>query len=324
MRDEPEQTWPRGGYSGQRQPPYQPQSFGRDPSAYEPTRPYSGGGDYGGQGSYGGQGQGGYGGYDDPTYPAQQPGQPGQYVPPPEPGRVPRWPDPNQPPAPAPQRPAYSPHPPSGYGEPMSQRAYAPPVVERRPAPAPARRAERHPAGHALPHLPIAHVFLIAGLAAMFIAISQQWGVDAQGNAIFVSSFTSPGVQHITGVDTGVAANKLAYGIVGAAAVLSLAMILFNAVITVVNKIIGVIGLGGCATLLFFPVLWGAATLLFVVLLGAAGFAGLGFLSGLPAVQAHGLSTISVAHYSLGWYLWVGGAAAVFIGMLGQLMLRRR
>jgi hypothetical protein len=106
--------------------------------------------------------------------------------------------------------------------------------------------------------------------------------------------------------------------------VLSAAMILFNLVITVVNKIIGVIGLGGCATLLFFPVLWGAGTLLFVALLGAGGFAGLGFLSGLPAVQARGLSTLSVAHYSLGWYLWVGGTIAVFIGMLGQLVLRRR
>jgi hypothetical protein len=331
MRDEPEQRWPQGGYPGRRQPPNQPQPFGRDPSSYEPTRPYPGGGEYGGQGQgqgsyggYGGQGPGGYGGYDDPTYPSQQ--QPGQYVPPPTPNRVPRWPDPNQPPAQQPpQRPAYSPHPPAGYGygEPMGQRAYAPPAVERRP-PAPARHAERHPAGHALPHLPIAHVFLIAGLAAMFFAVGQQWGVDAQGNAIFVSSFTSPSVQHITGVDTGIAASKLAYGIVIAAAALSLAMILFNIVVTAINKVIGVVGLGGCATLLFFPVLWGAGTLLFVVLLGAAGFAGLGFLSGLPAVQAHGLSTISMAHYSLGWYLWVGGATAVFIGMLGQLVLRRR
>jgi hypothetical protein len=183
---------------------------------------------------------------------------------------------------------------------------------------------ERHPAGHALPHLPIAHVFLVAGLAAMYFAIGRQWGVDTQGNPIFVSSFTSPMVQHITGVDTGVAATNVAYGILIAAVALSAALILFNAVVTVLNKIIGVIGLGGCATLLFFPILWGAALLLSVVLLGAAGFAGLGFLSGLPAVQAHGLSTLSVAHYSLGWYLWVAGAAAVFIGMLGQLVLRRR
>lgn len=308
MRDEPEQTWPQGGYSGQRQPPYQPRSYGRD----EPTQPYPGGG-YGDQGGYGGQGNyGEYGSYNDPTYQPPQP--PGQYVPPPAPNRVPRWPDPNQPPAP---------RQPTGWDDPARQRAYAPPAVERRP-PAPARRAERRPAGHALPHLPIAHVLLIAGLAAMFFAVSQQWGVDTQGNPIFVSSFTSPNVQHITGVDTGVAAAKLAYGIVIAAAALSFAMILFNLVITAINKVIGVIGLGGCATLLFFPVLWGAATLLFVVLLGAAGFAGLGFLSGLPAVQAHGFSTISIAHYSLGWYLWIGGAAAVFIGMLGQLVLRRR
>lgn len=324
MRDDPERTSPWDGSRGQQWPPNQPQAYGRDPSPYEPTRPYPGGGSggygdqgggQGGYGGYGGQGQasyGEYGGYNDPTY--QPPSQsPGQYVPPPTPNRVPRWPDPNQPPAP--QRPAYPP--------PQPQRAYAPPAAERY-APAPSRRAERRPAGHSLPHLPIAHVFLVAGLAAMFFAVGQQWGVDAQGNAIFVNSFTSPSVQHIAGVDTGIAATKLGYAIVIAAAVLSFALILFNFVITIVHKVIGVIGLGGCATLLFFPVLWGAATLLFVVLLGAAGFAGLGFLSGLPAVQAHGLSTISVAHYTLGWYLWVGGTAAVFIGMLGQLVLRRR
>ncbi len=324
MRDEPERMPPWAGARGQQWPPNQPQAYGRDPSPYDPTRPYpGGGGDYGEQGGYGGQSQGSYGeysGYNDPTY--QPPSQsPGQYVPPPAPGRVPRWPDPNQPQPPAPQPPTYPQRPPAGWNEPARQRAYAPPAAERRE---PARRVERRPAGHALPHLPIAHVLLIGGLVAMFFAIGQQWGVDAQGNPIFVSSFTSPSVQHITGVDTGVAATKVAYGIVIAAAVLSLALILFNFVITVVHKIIGVIGLGGCATLLFFPVLWGAATLLFVVLLGAAGFAGLGFLSGLPAVQAHGLSTISMAHYSLGWYLWVGGTAAVFLGMLGQLVLRRR
>ena len=222
MRNEPERTSPWDGSHGPQQwPPSQPQSYGRDPSPYEPTRPYpGGGGGYGDQGGgYGGQGSyGEYGGYNDPNY--QPPSQsPGQYVPPPTPGRTPRWPDPNQPPTPQPpaypQRSDYTPR----------QPAYAPPAAERRE---PARRIERrHAAGHALPHLPIAHVFLVAGLAAMFFAVGQQWGVDAQGNAILVSSFTSPSVQHITGVDTGVAASKLAYGIVIAAAALSFAMILF-------------------------------------------------------------------------------------------------
>lgn len=158
----------------------------------------------------------------------------------------------------------------------------------------------------------------------MFFSIAQQWAVDADGSAIFVSSFTSPQIQHLAGFDTSVAATKVAYGVVIMGAVLGATLILFNAVTTLLNKVIGVIGLSGCATLLFFPVLWGAATLLFFDLLGAAGFAGLGFLSGLPVVQAHGLSTLNVAHYALGWYLWVGGAAAVFFGMLGELVMRRR
>lgn len=292
-------------------------------SAYEPTQPFPAsrrGGDA--QESRYGAGGGGYdrgGGFGEPTYPADPPDS---YTPPRYPGgRPPQWPDPNPPAA---ARPLYST--PPQYRPPRSaEPVYAPPAVAPvRREPRAQAQPRRHPAGIGLPHLPFAHVLLLAGLAAMFVAIAQQWAVDANGSAIFVSSFTSPQIQHLAGFDTGVAAPKVAYGLVIVGAVLGATLILFNAVITLLNKMIGVIGLGGCATLLFFPVLWGAATLLFFDLLGAAGFAGLGFLSGLPVVQAHGLSTLSVAHYSFGWYLWIGGAAAVFVGMLGELVMRRR
>jgi hypothetical protein len=310
-------TPPTPGYGGRGQPPYGPGAPAGWGGQYEPpTQPYPGPG-----GGYGGQG-GEYG-----ETPPQYPG-----------GRPPQWPGPGYdvPPSPPPPQPTY---PQREYPPDQSQQyprrydaqqqarayapeaAYAPPRVQRRE---PAERHRRALTGVALPHLPIAHVLLAIGLVAMGYALTQQWGVNTSGNAIFVKDFTSPQVQHLTGFDTGVAASKLGVGIVIAAAVLSAALVLFNLVVTVLNKVLHVVGLPGCATLLFFPVLWGAATLLFLVLVVAAGFAGLGFLSGLPIVQAHGFSTLTIAHYSLGWYLWLGGIGAVFLGMLGQLVLRRR
>jgi hypothetical protein len=66
------------------------------------------------------------------------------------------------------------------------------------------------------------------------------------------------------------------------------------------------------------------ATFLSVILLAAAGFAGLGFLSNLPIVQSHGITSVQLAQRSLGFYLWAGGACAVFVGMLGEVVMRRR
>lgn len=294
MWDEPEQP-PTPRY------PERTQAFG---GGYPPNAP-------GGQGA-------GYDSYDaEGTYTQPYPGAQQAYTPQPPAypgGRPPQWPAQQYaPPAYPEQPPAYAPEP------------VAPPRPARTAAyAAPARRSERSGRGVSLPHLPIAHVFLIAGVAAMAYAIGQQWGVDSHGAQIFVRDFQSARIQHTTGVDTGALAVRTATVIVGAAAVLSAALILFNLVLTILNKILSIIGLGGIATLIFFPVLWGAATLLFVVLLGAAGFAGLGALSSLPVVQNHAFSVLSIKQYSLGFYLWSGGAVAVFIGMLGQLVLRRR
>jgi hypothetical protein len=310
-------TPPAPGYRGRGQSPYDPSaSQGWDGEYEPPTQPYPGPGT-------GDEGQGG--GYSE--LPPQDPGE-----------RVPQWPGPgyDTPPAPPPLQPTYpqreyQPNEPQQYprrDEAQQQaRAYAPDAAyapQRAQRREPVERQRRTLTGVALPHLPIAHVLLALGLLAMGYALTQQWGVDTHGTAIFVKDFTSPRVQHLTGFDTGVAAAKLGLGIVIAAAILSAALVLFNFVVTVLNKVLHVVCLPGCATLLFFPVLWGAATLLFLVLVVGAGFAGLGFLSGLPIVQAHSFSTLTVAHYSPGWYLWLGGIGAVFLGMLGQLVLRRR
>jgi hypothetical protein len=175
-----------------------------------------------------------------------------------------------------------------------------------------------------LPHLPIAHVILIGGLAAMAYSIAQPWGKSASGATLFIRDFASVQLNHGTTVNTANYAVQAATGIVIAAAALSAFLVLFNTILTLINKVVGVVGLGGCATLIFFPVLWGAATLLFLVLLASAGFAGLGSLSNLPIVANNGISTAQVHSHALGFYLWIGGAIAVFVGMLGEVVLRRR
>ncbi|HLJ81751.1 MAG TPA: hypothetical protein VKT52_09720, partial [Ktedonobacterales bacterium] len=238
-------------------------------------------------------------------------------------GRPPQWPDyqrQQRPPMPAQPRPdpAYAPPPRQRAYYDDGAAAYAPPRAARAE---PERRGERRP--RALPHLPIAHVLLIAGVVAMGFAVSQPWGVDASGTQLFIRDFSSArlSAHH---VDAGALAVRAAYAIVAATAVLSVALILLNTVVTILNKMLGIIGLSGCASLAFFPVLWGGATLLFLVLLAGAGFAGLGSLSNLPIVQDHGFSLVSVQQNAIGLYLWAGGLVAVFIGMLGQLVLRRR
>jgi hypothetical protein len=157
----------------------------------------------------------------------------------------------------------------------------------------------------------------------MALALTQAWGVNASGTAIYIQDFTNARLQS-HGVDVGALALETARFLVFAIAVLGAVLILFNMVTTVLNKVLGVIGAPGCASMLFFPVLWGAALLLFVALLGAAGFAGLGHLSNLPLIADHGFAIAGVAHHVLGFYAWCAGIVAVFIGMLGQLALRRR
>ncbi len=315
---------PYGPPPGGGQPPFDPNATRR--ANYRQDQP--------GQGGYGQQGQGGYEqgspeqqGYGQPDYGQRPPnyGQPPAYRP--DPPRYPAGPAGQPPRWPAQEQQGYG-----GYAGSATPGAYAPqpsypppaqPVPRQRPVErAPEGRSTGH--GVSLPHLPIAHVFLIGGVAAMAFSIAQPWGKNAAGVQLFIKDFAAVQLNHGTGVNTANYAVQAATGIVIAAAVLSAVLLLLNTVVTIINKVIGVVGLGGCATLIFFPVLWGAATLLFVVLLAAAGFAGLGSLSNLPIVANHGISTASVQSHALGFYLWIGGAIAVFVGMLGQLVLRRR
>src|SRR5579859_1785393 len=247
-----------------------------------------------------------------PPYQPDQPRYPG--------GKPPQWPRPDsqrQPPPPDPPRPnpAYAP---------PRQRAYYDDGAAAQPPPRaaqPQRQRSARPA-RSLPRIPIAHVLLIAGVLAMTFAVSQPWGVDANGTQLFIRDFSSTQLS-ARNVDAGALAVRAAYAIAAAAGVLSLALILLNTLVTILNKTLRFVGLPGCASLVFFPVLWGGVTLLFVVLLAGAGFAGLGALSNLPIVQNHGFSLVSAQQNAIGFYLWVGGLGAVFLGMLGQLILRQ-
>jgi hypothetical protein len=236
-----------------------------------------------------------YGGGYYPEYPGYPGGQP------------PRWPAPQQP-APPPVAPRPRPTPPAPVQQ--YQSAYR----------APAARTQK---GISLPHLPIAHVILVLGIAAMALALTQAWGVNAAGTAIYIGDFTNARLQS-QGVDVGALALETARLLVIAIAVVGAVLILFNGVTTVLNKFLGVIGVPGCASMLFVPLLWGAALVLLLVLLAAVGFAGLGHLSNLPLVADHGFAIAGVAHHALGFYAWCAGIVAVFIGMLGQLAMRRR
>src|SRR5262245_42490516 len=183
------------------------------------------GGDERGQSPYGNEGRYGDaqpgGGYDPgygpgygqqpayPSGPAQYPG-----------GPAPQWPnqgyDQGYDQGYAPPGPGYGA--PGGQGVYREQRpAYTPaPPVER-----PHAREERHHrsiVGRALPHLPIAHVFLVGGLVAMGYAISQQWGVNVAGAPVFVKDFAGVQLNHGTGVDTSDLAVRAATGIVAAGA----------------------------------------------------------------------------------------------------------
>lgn len=304
MWDDPTQPPPR---DPNHQPaPYQPYAggadigFGNAPTERYPDRTGGANDPYDQPPPYQPQG---------PLYPESQP---------------PQWPGSRNPspPAQSSYEPEYAPtQPPREYNR--DTMAYAPPrpATEAIAAPPERYRATHQP--RSLPHLPIAHVLLIAGVLAMGYAVSQPWGVDATGAQLFIHDFSNARLS-AHDVDAGALAVRAAYGIVAATGALSVGLILLNTVVTLLNKMLGIVGLSGCASLVFFPVLWGGATLLFVVLLAGAGFAGIGSLSNLPIVQDHGFSLVAVQHNAIGYYLWCGGLAAVFIGMLGQLVLRRR
>ena len=234
-------------------------------------------------------------------------------------GRPPKWPGQQRSMQPA-QAPVYTP---PALPVPRRQEPYQPAPAQYREAAGAPRSRPQASSGRALPHLPFAHIILVLGVLAMGLSLSQVWGFTSSNTAVYIRDFTNARIQQQTNLDTGALALQIATYLVVAVAVLSAALILFNLVITLFNKGLGLLGLSGCASVLFFPLLWGAALLLGVVLLASAGFAGIGYLNRIPIVNEHSLALVNVAQHGIGFYAWCGGIIAVFIGMLGQLALRR-
>ncbi len=255
-------------------------------------------------------------GFPDVTPPPYAPAGP-QY-----PGHPAQWPDRNANPgsgATQTQRAA----PPQPYtdlsGAPQGAYSDAQPYRQPRAA----RPATQRGQGRALPHLPVAHLFLILGVAALAFALTQPWGISSQGATVYIQSFNSSTLTQF-GVDLGSAAFQTASDLVIATGALSLALILTNLITLIINKLLRWIGLPGLASLVFVPLLFLLAALLLLVLLGDAGFGGFDTLSQLPIIRDHGISGVDVAQHALGFYSWWVGVFATFIGMLGQLALRRR
>lgn len=173
-----------------------------------------------------------------------------------------------------------------------------------------------------LPRFHVIHVVLLAGVGAMWLAITQAWGTDAGGAPIYIQQFSIPRIADPS-VDIGQLALQTATGIAVGAVIMAVALLLINIIHTVLNRLLHRLGLTALASILFVPVMTLLILLLLADLALAAGFGGLGFLSQLPFVRDHGFASIGVAHAGIGFYLWWAGIGATLIGTLGEVFIDR-
>lgn len=174
-----------------------------------------------------------------------------------------------------------------------------------------------------LPRFHVIHVVLLAGVCALWLAITQPWGSDAAGAPIYIQQFSIPRISDPS-VDIGQLALQTATGIAMAAVIMAAALLLINFVYTLLKRVLYRLRLSNWTGLFFIPLF----ALLILLLLGdltlAAGFGGLSALSQLPFVRDHGFASIGVAHAAIGFYLWWIGIGATFIGTLGEIFIDRR
>jgi len=247
-------------------------------------------------------------------------------------GRPPQWPDRNANPTDNPgatQRATQRAAPPQPYTDLSGAPGYTgvrnarPGARVQAPIAQPTHRDAAPLQAHSLPHLPVAHLFLILGVAAMALALMQPWGVSSQGATVYIDTFNSATLTQF-GINLGSTAIQTATDLVIAIGVLAAALILVNLLALLINKLLGLIGLSWLGSLIFVPLLLVVVALQLLVLLGAAGFGGFDTLSQLPIIRDNGIAGVDVSQHLLGFYLWWGGIIATFIGALGQIALRRR
>ncbi|MBF6592726.1 MAG: hypothetical protein IVW57_19620 [Ktedonobacterales bacterium] len=228
-----------------------------------------------------------------PPPPPQRPAR--DYPPPAEPfypPAGPRYPEPNYPTEP--QRhptgqPAYGGYPGQGYApQQYPPQGYAPrQPMYAQPAPQPERGHEhlqRHRFGWSLP---VEHLVLAAGIVAMFLALTQPWGVDATGRPILLSDLSY----------------QVAYYTIGALTVLSGLLVLLN-------RRMGCLAFAGCLALFVIP------------LLVAASIGGFEILTSLRVIPQ--LTPDAVKATNRGFFLWWGGLAVMVVGLLFEIITHRR
>jgi hypothetical protein len=158
-------------------------------------------------------------------------------------------------------------------------------------------------------------------VALLLLATRLPWGVDSSGEVIMLQSASIPALATQGGDGTALQA---AYNLIGAIGVLSAGLLLFNVILSGLNKLLGGGCMAGCAMVPLYPILLALIGLLIVAQVLAAGFGGLGALAQVPAAQSYGMAGLGVAHYELGYYVWYTGLILNVAGMLGEFVVRRR
>lgn len=249
-----------------------------------------------------------------PPAPSQQPGR----QPPPSSPKPPIYQPPGMPPAAPPIAP------------PVAPQLPAPLPAQRLPAPAPRRTSRPRvlapaPAaprpGRLRRWVPLPHTLLLLGVALLLLATYLPWGVDASGNLIMLQT---AGVQSLPNQDGGTTAAQVAYNIITVVGGLSVAMLLSNAVLSGLHRLLGRGCFAKSFTALFYPILIALGVALLIAEALAAGFGGISALAQIPAAQSYGVAGLSLAHHELGYYLWYTGIMVNVAGMLGELVVWRR
>jgi hypothetical protein len=160
--------------------------------------------------------------------------------------------------------------------------AEEPPAPQRAAREAP--RHQRHVFGWSLP---IEHIVLAAGIVGMFLALTQPWGADAHGNALYLSAITY----------------RAGYYAIGGLAVL-------GGLLALLNRRMGCLALLGCLGLFALPIVL------------AATVGGIEVFTQLHVVPH--LTTANVQGTNRGFFLWWGGLAVTIAGLFFEVITHRR
>lgn len=229
-----------------------------------------------------------------------------------------------QPPGMSPLAPPAAPQPPAL----APAQVPAPRVAQRASAPAPRRISRPRASAPVAPRpgrwrrwVPLPHTLLLLGVALLLLATYLPWGVDASGSLIMLQT---AGVQSLPNQSGASTAAQVAYNLITIVGGLSVAMLLSNAVLSGLHRLLGRGCFAKSFTALFYPILVALALALLIAEAFTAGFGGISALAQIPAAQSYGVAGLGVAHHELGYYLWYTGIMVNVAGMLGELVVWRR